>query len=103
MGPSRSQRNVEARRNSPSRRAFAAAAGGAHTPIGLEVFGDAVAHPTTTRKLGRTLRRTEVGVWEETATESAKVDSGKADRVAEMVEELMPDERRLEREYPLRW
>ena len=44
-----------------------------------------------------------VGVGEETATESAKVDSGKADRVAEMVEELMPDERRLEREYPLRW
>ncbi len=44
-----------------------------------------------------------VGVGEETATESAKVDSGKADRVAEMVEELMPDERRLERECPLRW
>ncbi len=44
-----------------------------------------------------------VGVGEETATESAKVDSGRADRVAEMVEELMPDERRLERECPLRW
>ncbi len=35
-----------------------------------------------------------VGVGEETATESAKADSGKADRVPEMVEGLMPDEAR---------
>ncbi len=35
-----------------------------------------------------------VGVEEETATESAKADSGKADRVPEMVEELMPDDSR---------
>ncbi len=35
-----------------------------------------------------------VGVREETATESAKADSGKADRVAEMVEAWMPDKAR---------
>ena len=54
-------------------------------------------------RVGHGLGVGAVGVGEETATESAKVDSGKADRVAEMVEELMPDERRLKRECPLRW